>query len=264
VIRPVALALVAAALAAAAAAQATEVPPFGRSRLVLAHLDLTPAAGPVLAQRVIDREWGVSEDSVYVEKDVPGWRSEPGAMLMSAVVPGAGQAYSEGAMRGAWFAVAEALSWTARTLLRRSGERARDDAAAYAGSPTDPASTWSIARWEQATSASPDLVERLYAADREAFYDLIETDPRFLAGWAGDPQSTRQHFVELREASERRLRGARFSESMLWVNHVVSAVDAFRAARLHNIPLAPSLGLKVKSSWRHGSPEVMAAIERRF
>ena len=48
------------------------------------------------------------------------------------------------------------------------------------------------------------------------------------------------------------------------MDHVVSAVDAFRAARLHNIRLAPSLGFKVKSSWRHGSPGVMAAIERRF
>ena len=51
---------------------------------------------------------------------------------------------------------------------------------------------------------------------------------------------------------------------MLWMNHVVSAVDAFRTAHFRNIKLGPSLGLKVKSGWHHGTPEVMAAIERRF
>ena len=40
--------------------------------LALACLGLAPRAS---AQRVIDREWGPSEDSVYVEVDVPGLKS---------------------------------------------------------------------------------------------------------------------------------------------------------------------------------------------
>ena len=252
------------ALACAAPARASLVSGFGRSPLALAHFAGGSPPRLLLAQRIIDREWGLSEDSVYVEKDVPDWRSAGGAMLMSAAIPGAGQAYAEGPAHGVWFAVAEAAGWTARIVLRRSGERAREDAATFAGTPTDSSSTWSFARWAQATAENPADLERLYAADPESYYDLIESDPRFLSGWAGDPQSTRQRFADMREASDRRLRGARFSESILWMNHVVSAVDAFRMAHIHNMRLSPSLGLRVKSGWRHGSPEVMAAIERRF
>jgi hypothetical protein len=43
----------------------------------------------VLAQRAIDRSWGLSEDSSYAEVDVPQWRSEGLAVGFSAVVPGA-------------------------------------------------------------------------------------------------------------------------------------------------------------------------------
>jgi hypothetical protein len=51
---------------------------------------------------------------------------------------------------------------------------------------------------------------------------------------------------------------------MLWLNHFVAVFDSFRAARFHNLQLAPSLGFKVRSNWRRGRPEVLAAIERRF
>src|SRR5262249_20815905 len=46
-----------------------------------------------LEQRQIDRSWGPSEDSVYREIEIPEWRSESAATLLSAAVPGAGQAY---------------------------------------------------------------------------------------------------------------------------------------------------------------------------
>jgi hypothetical protein len=218
----------------------------------------------VLAQRVIDREWGESDDSVYVEKNVPGWRSEAGAMLMSAAVPGAGQTFNDERRRGMWFALTEALGWTARIMLRKSGENARDDAARFAGVPADSRSTWSIARWVNATSASPADIQELYAADPEAFYDRIASDPALLAGWAGDSQANRAHFAVLRATSDRRLHGARFSESVLWVNHVAAAFDAFRSARFHNVRLGPALGFKVHSGWRHGRPEWQAALERKF
>jgi hypothetical protein len=217
----------------------------------------------ILAQRVIERSWGPSEDSVYVETDVPEWRSEGGAMVLSAAVPGLGQAYAGDSKRGLWFALAEAAGWVARQFYRNRADALRDQAAKFAGAPSDSTSAWSFTRWARVTQDNPAEIEALYAADRDAFYDLIGSDPRYLAGW-DDPNGKRSFFRELRQDSEARSRYARVSSFGLWLNHVTAAVDALRAARKHNLPLMPNLELKVRSDWHRGSATVTAAIERRF
>ncbi len=252
-----------AAVVATASARAALPAGFEPSRLTLLRIEGHEKPELILAQRVIDREWGPSEDSVYVEKEVTNWRSEPGAMLMSAVLPGAGQVYANAPRRALLFALAEAVGWTARIFLRRSGDQVREDAAAYAGSPADSVSAWSFARWVSETDMDPAQLQSLYAADPEAFYDLIATDPRLIAGW-DEGEAGRARFEDLRATSDRRLHGARFSESVLWVNHVLAAVDALRAARSHNLELSPSLGLDVRGGWNRGRPELVAAIVRRF
>lgn len=252
-----------AAVVAASSARAALAPGFEPSRLTLLRIEGHEKPELILAQRVIDREWGPSDDSIYVEKEVMNWRSEPGAMLMSAVLPGAGQAYANAPGRAMWFALAEALGWTARILLRRSGDQVREEAAAYAGSPSDSVSAWSFVRWASGSDMDPAQLQSLYAADPEAFFDLIASDPTLLPGW-GDGEAGRARFEELRATSDRRLHGARFSESVLWVNHVLAAVDALRAARAHNLELSPSLGLDVRGGWYRGQPELSAAIVRRF
>jgi hypothetical protein len=259
-------ALVALALigAAASARAGDAVDALRCSRLAFPLVEGETAPELVLAQRAIEREWGLSEDSVYVEIDVPRWRSEVVAAMMSAAVPGAGQTWVGGPKRGLWFALAEAAAWTARILLHRSGEAAREDAAAFAGAPQDSTSAWSAARWQAANGGEAADALALYSADPEAFFDAIATDPRYLAGWTGDPQASRHEFASLRATSDRRLRGARFSEQMLWVNHVVATVDAIRAARLHNRTLLPgAVGISVRGSWHRG-PGFTAVLERRF
>ena len=46
-----------------------------------------------LAQRVVTREWGASDDTSYLEIEVPGYRSEGWALVLSSIVPGAGELY---------------------------------------------------------------------------------------------------------------------------------------------------------------------------
>ncbi len=234
------------------------------SRLALSRVDLHGSRGVVLAQRAIEREWGPDSDSLAVRVQMEGQRSQSVAMLLSAAVPGAGQAYVDGAPNGIWFFLVEAAAWTTGALLRTSGEQARDDAVAYAGVPADSASSWSFARWSAATGEDPSPLETLYSGDREAFYDLIGSDDRALFGWSGQPEATRSGFVDLRETSDRRLHGARWSESVIWVNHVVSAFDAIRSARKHNQALGGGLGLELNTGWRHGFPTFSATLERKF
>lgn len=223
------------------------------------------AGGPrpelLLAQRAIERQWGPSEDSLYVEVDVPGWKSEGWAAAMSAAVPGSGEVYS-GDHRGLWFALAEVVGWTTHALLRNRGHQLQDDAAHFAGPPTDSTSRWSFSRWASATRQDSSSMVALYKGDRQAFYDLIANDPHYLAGWDGT--SSQATFAAYRSHAEDRLRVGRYAAMGLWLNHVVSGLDALRLARLHNVPLRRNLDLRVRGGWRHGRPEGMAVLVRSF
>ena len=57
---------------------------------------------------------------------------------------------------------------------------------------------------------------------------------------------------------------ARLAGYALWLNHVLAAVDALRAVRLHNLTLQNNLELRLRSSWRGGQPAVVATLVRRF
>jgi hypothetical protein len=145
------------------------------------------------------------------------------------------------------------------------GQELSNDAAQYAGDPAAAASTWSFSRWAEATQSDPSDLEQLHAADPEVFYDLIDKDPKYLAGWSGgDPNATRFTFSELRRHSQDRLQAARVAATALWINHAVSAFDALRAARMHNLSLGKEVGLRMKGDWKHGRPAFTAALERRF
>jgi hypothetical protein len=253
------LALVAALGAPSAPAAAPAV--IEPSRLAYRHAGWDPGPGGVLAQRAIDRHWGPSDDSVYVVVDVPGWKSEPLATTLSAVLPGAGQFYT-GEGKGWLFMAAEAAGWGGWLWYRHDARRLRDDAGAVAGSPDGAASGWSLERWVTATEGDPAEISALYAADREAFYNSIASDPRYLPGWESD--ETRTQFSSLRVRADLRLSRAHVYSTGLWLNHLVAAANALRSARLHNLPLSRTVGLKLDGRMRRGSPDVVVALVRKF
>ena len=106
----------------------------------------------ILAQRAIDRAWGPLE-GVTPPPPPPGMISEGRALALSAVLPGAGQLYSQ-QMSGVWFALAEVAGWTTHWLFTRNADRERDHAYAFAGAPTDTGSAWSFQRWANAAPGS--------------------------------------------------------------------------------------------------------------
>ena len=236
-------------------------PPPGVSALAFRHLQAGVRPELLLAQRVIDREWGPSDDSIYVELELPGWKSEPLAALLSAGLPGAGQHYV--GERRAWlFAAVEAAGWGGWWWYRHDAGRLRDEAAGLAGPPDDPASGWSFERWSSVTQDDPAALAALYAADREAFFNSIASDPRYLAGW--ETPEARAEFGALRIRSDFRLSRSRTYATGLWLNHLVAALDALRAARFHNLPLSRNLGLRIDGRMRRGGAGFAMALERAF
>lgn len=217
-----------------------------------------------LAQRAIDREWGASEDSLYRELEVKGWKSEGLALALSGALPGAGEFYvGEGS---AWmFLAIEAAGWFGRTTTRRKSDDLRAQAAAFVGDPTDSASTWSFARYEQQAGGNAAQLEALWAGDREAYYQALATDPTYRAGFkGGDPGITYESYRGLRDDMQDRRRQSRYYEIALWANHVLSAFDALRAARFHNLPLRRNIDLQLGAKMRRGDPTLRAAVVRRF
>jgi hypothetical protein len=219
----------------------------------------------ILAQRTIERRWGPSEDSTYREVPAPGWKSESGAMLMSAAVPGAGQVYS-GERYGYLFLLGEAAGIYEVWELRRSSNRWESKARLYAGNPNDSTSNWSFESYEKRSGKSADDLRALYSSDPVLFYAEIANDDALNSGWtdAGSGDVTREQYSEWRENAETRRKRARYWSAGLWVNHIASAFDALRLARSVNLPIQRNIELHLKSGWHRGGPQFAAVIERRF
>ncbi|HYM80614.1 MAG TPA: hypothetical protein VEY91_04275 [Candidatus Limnocylindria bacterium] len=233
--------------------------PFG-SELALPLFAEGEQPEMVFAQRTIEREWMTPTDP-NAPRPIPGWRSEPLALGLSAALPGAGQLYA-GERSGYLFLLAEVAGWVGLVLLRDDSNDLRAEAAQVAGAPENATSGWSYERWTNQTADDTGELENLYAADREAFYDAIANDPRYQAGWV-DPNA-QETFRDLRQRSDRQLHRSHSAGRFLWINHLVAAADALRAARFHNLPLRQNVDLKARASWRHGHPELVVAVEGRF
>lgn len=217
------------------------------------------------AQRTIDRTWGPSDDSLYHEVNVADWKSEPGALALSAAVPGVGQVYA-GERTGWFYTLAGAAFWFESWYNARRGRQTRDGAYAYAGVPTDSLARFSFDAYEQRSGQSSDALRALYAADRDLFYFTIARDEAYRYGWAdyGYAEVEREQFIELRDDSQSHLKRSRYFQAAAWIDHVVAALDGLRAARAHNLPLRQNLNLKLGGHLTRGNPVVTAALETRF
>jgi hypothetical protein len=247
--------------AAGATGDALQSEAFEAARLGYRHMEGIERPELILAQRVIDRDWGPSDDSIYVEMELPGWKSEPLAALLSAGLPGAGQRYV--GENSAWvYSALEVAGWGGWWWYRRDAGKLRDQAEGVAGIPDDPASGWSFERWAQATQGNPEEIAALYQLDREAFFNSIASDPRFLAGWA--TADARSEFGTLRIRADARLGRSRAFSTGIWLNHLVAAVNALRAARFHNMPLSRRVGVKIDGGMHRGSPTFAVALTGKF
>lgn len=220
----------------------------------------------VLAQRTIDRNWGPSDDSTYREVEVKGWKSEGGAMGFSFVLPGAGQLYA-GERYGVLLMLGEALGIYQVIALMKSGDDWDTKARTFAGNPNDTTSAWSFHHYEQSTGSNSSSLQALYAADPSLFYYRIGEDPSLTPGWvdaSSGQSSSRSTFTSWRDTAESKRKRSRAWRSALWVNHLGSAIDAFRVARIANVPLRDNLRMHLKTDWSGGEPALTATLEAKF
>jgi hypothetical protein len=214
-----------------------------------------------LAERTIDRDWVGANDPEAQASMIPGGKSEMGAMSMSALLPGSGQLYA-GEKSGYAFLLAEALGWAGLFYFDNRADDQYNGATTTVGAPSDTTSQWSFHRYASETGNDTAGLEQLYTADPNSFWYAVAHDDRLAAGWSNT--GNRTSFADELTRADVTRRHAGQAEGVLWLNHLLSAADAFRSARIYNLPLQRNLELKTKASLQRGRPAVTMTVVRTF
>ena len=210
-------------------------------------------------------------------------RISPGlAFLMSAALPGTGQ-LAEGRNRAFAYLGVEAFAWIARFSWNDAGNRKEGEYEAFARRH------WDLERWEHLASNSVDscqnalppginfadqdttILHFLEVGNYQHYYEDIGKLEAYRAGWddyaCDEPDvksPNRRTYRSMREKSNDYLRDARRATTLIFLNRVVSAIDAYRTAHGARLAISPqtSLEFKVAGSWEH--PKALLRVRRRW
>jgi len=219
--------------------------------------------------------------SVTPEEDRAA-RIHPGvAFLMSAILPGSGQ-LAEGRNRAFTYLGIEAVSWIAHFSWLDAGNKKEGEYEAFARGH------WNFATWDSlAAESNPNcqtippnvqyddarstLLAFIEAGNYQHYYEDIGKLEAYRGGWddfaCASPEEmspNRKHYRSMREDSNGYLDRARNAMTVVFLNHVISAVDAYRTAkgvrmslpggaemkfRVDGSPHHPRVGLRVSKRW---------------
>lgn len=214
----------------------------------------------------------VSEQSVEPGVNVEKGKSKTKAVLLSLLVPGAGQWYLGEKGRGEVFIGVEAVAWAGFAAFRTTGSWKKDDyikfAERHAG--IDP------------TDKDDEFYKNLSFYDSRDQYNtagriINPTGPWYPATseyyWLWDSETSRILFKNLRDGSKSDFKKATFMIVAALLNRVVAGIDTFRIARK-----LPSLSSdysseqtrkeKIKVGFKANpfgsNPEIKLTLSRRF
>jgi hypothetical protein len=232
-------------------------PGFGQtSRLTRQEIsrDLFTVA-PAVQATTIPAEQGASKKSVGL------------AILYSLVIPGMGELYADGFASGKYFLLGEGALWITYAAFEIHGNDLRDGARAYAAAHAGVVTNGKDDQFfvDVGNFASMDDYNDKRLRDRDISRLYSVEGGQY---WLWDSQNSRAAFREQRIASESAYNGRKFVVAAIVINHVVSAINAARAAISHNRSLQESLGQLELSSRVLGAPGqehgVMVTLSRSF
>ena len=238
---------------------------------LLPAVPLSQRPGPTLLRvaQASDMEEGESPSPAAPKKR----RSPRRAFLLSALVPGAGELWAGSKMRAALFFGLEVLGWGAYTSWNARGDELESEFRAHADTTWNPWNylAWRDSRqarhssrthtlpcdslFVQAPSTTPvaEVLGGCSTTETQQYYELIGKYDQFIAGWKDITRSgNRVHYTEVdsaenfssalrleyedrRHESNKYLKRAGNVAGLIFVNHVLSAIDAARVARARNL-----------------------------
>jgi hypothetical protein len=186
-------------------------------------------------------------------------------VLFSAAVPGTGE-LAGGARRGFAFLGVEALSWFAYFSFKSSGDEKEEEFEGFADKH------WDIDRLKAAQS-DPDCplrpdsldiarIEEFRQSNEQHYYEDIGKLEVYACGW--DSSNNRQSYRDIRRESNRLLTNARRATTLVFINHIASAVDAFLMTRRYNRSLGQGVALDMELVADVRNPRGMITFTRRF
>lgn len=180
----------------------------------------------------------------------PTGRKNPAlAGLLSALVPGAGQAYLGSQSAYGFFGV-EVVAWTAHFATKATGDAKEKEYKRYADAH------WTFERYRDQNSGpctvdghsdggvQDSTLVMLYTTRRNDWYEDIGKLSIYSCGW--DAPGNRIKYRDMRHDSNTFLSHARTATSVILLNHLVSALLAARGAARHNVHLTRGLELDWK------------------
>jgi hypothetical protein len=192
------------------------------------------------------------------------------AGLLSAAVPGAGQLYN-GSQLGYLFVGVEAAAWVAHFSMHDTGMDIQGQFKKYADQH------WDWDRYRDTTfedcpaeghsdlggsGVQDSTLMSLYNTRRDDFYEDIGKLPIYFCGW--DTQANKDIYRDMRADSNDFLRNARYATTVVFLNHLVSAIHAARGAARHNARLTGSTEIDLKLSPELANPTAQLVLSHRF
>lgn len=213
---------------------------------------------------------GAAADMPSGSGDAPGKdgkRSPVLAGFLSLVVPGAGQFYN-GSRSGWLFLGLEAAGWITYASTRDTGHDIENQYKRFADGH------WTFERYRDPSfedcppnghsdnGVQDSTLVFLYETRRDDYYEDIGKLDIYSCGW--DMQANREVYREMRNDSNDFLRASRTAATVVFLNHLVSAVLAARGAAKHNasLPGGAELGFHVNPSI--ANPGATLLVSRRF
>ena len=199
-------------------------------------------------------------------------KSPKKALLLSALIPGAGEMYAESWIKAGVFAAVEVGAWVAYGHYQKKGMNLEDDFKAYADR------NWSKERWDAWYSGLPDEAKSAFShtlpsTKTQQYYEMIGKYMEFNAGWLDvknpDPDIAKQDtskmslfYMALRERSNRALKVASAMTGVVLANHVLSALDAAWTARVFKKEIKQKI--EIEYIYLNNLPVFMAQLKTEW
>jgi hypothetical protein len=204
---------------------------------------------------------------LFPDDGAPTKKSTGLAAIYSLLLPGMGELYADGFESGKYFLIAEGALWLTYASFEIYGNQLRDDSRSFA---------------QAHAGIIPSGKEDQYFVDIGNFLDVREFnekklrdreleklyDPLSGYAWQWDSDFSRATYRDQRIASDNMYNNRKFVFAAILINHVGSAINAVRAAIIHNKAMSDAVGdldirADVMGGWAnpHG---ILLTLTRKF
>lgn len=195
-------------------------------------------------------------ENVLSEPQVPAKKSPTLAAFASFVVPGLGELYAGRYDVGKYSTIAEVSLWVIYTGIELYSNQVRNDAINYArvysGAQVAGKSSQFFVNIGNFLNTTDYNIKKIH----DGTYGLIYNDPAYQWQWQSDAE--RAKFKNLRIKADSYLNYGRYTLAVIFLNHLVSAINAARlvsnlnasaVSHLSNAPQTEGVYLKLAASF---------------